>query len=99
MVEAFNEQDAPRYLIRDRDGSYGSEFRLRSESGAWKKYRDHLCQRSSAPAGAFWSVTNYQDHFLIPNTTKFSVRNWLRISSRSNANLGRINSGTNLHCT
>jgi transposase InsO family protein len=29
MVEAFSEQDAPRYLIRDRDGSYGSEFRRR----------------------------------------------------------------------
>jgi putative transposase len=28
MVEAFSEQDAPRYL-RDRDGSYGSEFRRR----------------------------------------------------------------------
>jgi transposase InsO family protein len=29
MVEAFSEQDAPRYLIRDRDGSYDSEFRRR----------------------------------------------------------------------
>jgi putative transposase len=29
MVEAFSKQHAPRYLIRDRDGSYGSEFRRR----------------------------------------------------------------------
>ena len=64
-----------------------------------EEIRDHLCQRLSAPAGAFWSVTNYQDHFLIPKTTKFSINNRLRISSRSNANLGRINPGMNLHCT
>ena len=29
MVEAFAERDAPRYLIRDRDASYGTEFRRR----------------------------------------------------------------------
>jgi transposase InsO family protein len=29
MVEAFAEKDAPRYLIRDRDGSYGSDLRRR----------------------------------------------------------------------
>ena len=31
-VEAFAERDAPRYLIRDRDASYGTEFRRRIQS-------------------------------------------------------------------
>jgi putative transposase len=29
IVEAFADRDAPRYLIRDRDGVYGNEVRLR----------------------------------------------------------------------
>jgi hypothetical protein len=90
--------DAPGLTSRWLPPASGSG-QQRKASGWREEIRDHLCQRSSTPAGAFWSVTNYQDQFLIPNTTKFSVRNWLRISSRSNANLGRINSGTNLHCT
>ena len=32
MTEAFSEWDAPRYLIRDRDASYGDEFRRRIKS-------------------------------------------------------------------
>jgi putative transposase len=32
LVEAFGDRDAPRYLIHDRDGSYGREFRLRLTS-------------------------------------------------------------------
>jgi transposase InsO family protein len=32
MVEAFADRDAPRYLIRDRDGVYGDEVRLRIAS-------------------------------------------------------------------
>jgi len=32
IVEAFAERDAPRYLIRDRDGVYGDEVRLRIAS-------------------------------------------------------------------
>lgn len=32
MLEAFSERDAPRYLVRDRDGSYGIEFRRRVQS-------------------------------------------------------------------
>ena len=32
MTEAFSERDAPRYLIRDRDASYGDEFRRRIKS-------------------------------------------------------------------
>jgi len=28
MIEAFPEDTAPRYLLRDRDGIYGDEFRL-----------------------------------------------------------------------
>jgi len=33
MVEAFQERDVPRYLVRDRDASYGHEFRSRSLIG------------------------------------------------------------------
>jgi transposase InsO family protein len=32
VVEAFAEREAPRYLIRDRDASYGHEFRRRVQS-------------------------------------------------------------------
>jgi hypothetical protein len=32
MVEAFVNPNAPRYLLRDRDGIYGNEVRLRISS-------------------------------------------------------------------
>src|SRR5262245_5286884 len=32
IVEAFANRDAPRYLLRDRDGVYGNEVRLRLAS-------------------------------------------------------------------
>jgi len=32
MIEAFPEDTAPRYLLRDRDGIYGDEFRERVEA-------------------------------------------------------------------
>ncbi len=32
VVEAFSEREAPRYLVRDRDASYGHEFRRRVQS-------------------------------------------------------------------
>ena len=32
IVEAFAEHDAPRYLVRDRDGVYGSDVQLRIAS-------------------------------------------------------------------
>ena len=32
IVEAFADRDAPRYLVRDRDGVYGNEVRLRIAS-------------------------------------------------------------------
>ena len=37
LVEAFSERDAPCYLIRDRDGSYGSEFRRRIRGRGMKE--------------------------------------------------------------
>jgi transposase InsO family protein len=37
MVEAFSDRDASRYLIRDRDSIYGSEFLRRMESLAMKE--------------------------------------------------------------
>ena len=42
-----------------------------------KKYTITFPKGQLPPAGAFWSVTNYQDHFLIPATTKFAVSNWM----------------------
>jgi putative transposase len=32
LVEAFDDRETPRYLIRDRDGVYGEEFRRRVQS-------------------------------------------------------------------
>ena len=37
MVEAFAERELPRYLIRDRDASYGIEFRSRLQSLGMKE--------------------------------------------------------------
>ena len=43
-----------------------------------KKYTITFPKGQLPPAGAFWSVTNYQDHFLIPNSAnKYSVSNWM----------------------
>jgi hypothetical protein len=43
-----------------------------------KKYTITFPKGQVPPAGAFWSVTNYQDHFLIPNASnKYSVSNWM----------------------
>jgi hypothetical protein len=42
-----------------------------------KKYTITFPKGQVPPAGAFWSVTNYQDHFLIPNAAnKYSV-SWM----------------------
>jgi hypothetical protein len=48
-------------------------FRTAKESFwmAGRKYAITFAKGQVPPAGAFWSVTNYQDQFLIPNTTKF----------------------------
>jgi hypothetical protein len=43
-----------------------------------KKYTITFPKGQLPPAGAFWSVTNYQDHFLVPNAAnKYSVSNWM----------------------
>jgi hypothetical protein len=42
-----------------------------------KKYTITFPKGQLPPAGGFWSVTNYQNHFLIPGTTKFSVSDWM----------------------
>jgi hypothetical protein len=43
-----------------------------------KKYKLTFPKGQLPPAGAFWSVTNYQNHFLIPNSAnKFSVSSWM----------------------
>jgi hypothetical protein len=42
-----------------------------------KKYSITFPKGQVPPAGAFCSVTNYQEHFLIPNTAKFSVSKWM----------------------
>jgi hypothetical protein len=44
-----------------------------------KKYTLTFAKGQLPPAGAFWSVTNYQDHFLVPNTpNKYSVSDWMK---------------------
>ena len=43
-----------------------------------KKYTLTFAQGQLPPAGAFWSVTMYQDHFLVPNSaSKYSVSEWM----------------------
>ena len=52
-----------------------------------KKYTITFAKGQLPPAGAFWSVTNYQDHFLIPGTTKFSVSNWMNPKANSDGSV------------
>jgi hypothetical protein len=43
-----------------------------------KKYTITFPKGQLPPAGAFWSVTMYQDHFLVPNAGgKYSVSGWM----------------------
>jgi hypothetical protein len=43
-----------------------------------KKYKITFPKGELPPAGAFWSVTNYQDHFLVQNNAnKYSVSSWM----------------------
>jgi len=43
-----------------------------------KKYTLTFAKGQLPPAGAFWSVTMYQDHFLVPNSaSKYSVSEWM----------------------
>jgi hypothetical protein len=43
-----------------------------------KKYTITFAKGQLPPAGAFWSVTMYQDHFLVPNAgNKFAVSEWM----------------------
>jgi len=37
IVEAFRDDSAPRYLVRDRDGIYGAEFRPRVKSNGHRR--------------------------------------------------------------
>jgi hypothetical protein len=52
-----------------------------------KKYTITFPKGQLPPAGAFWSVTNYQNHFLIPGTTKFSVSNWMNPKADSDGSV------------
>jgi hypothetical protein len=43
-----------------------------------KTYTLTFAKGQLPPAGAFWSVTMYQDHFLVPNSaSKYSVSEWM----------------------
>ena len=52
-----------------------------------KKYTITFAKGQLPPAGAFWSVTNYQNHFLIPGTTKFSVSGWMNPKANSDGSV------------
>jgi hypothetical protein len=52
-----------------------------------KKYTITFAKGQLPPAGAFWSVTNYQNHFLIPGTTKFSVSSWMNPKTNSDGSV------------
>jgi hypothetical protein len=50
-------------------------------------YRSHP-KDQIPPAGAFWSVTNYQDHFLVPNDAKkYSVNNWMNPKTNADGSI------------
>jgi hypothetical protein len=52
-----------------------------------KKYTITFAEGQVPPAGGFWSVTNYQNHFLIPGTTKFSVSDWMNPKKNGDGSL------------
>jgi hypothetical protein len=53
-----------------------------------KKYTITFAKGHLPPAGAFWSVTNYQDHFLVANSlSKFSVSSWMQPKLNSDGSL------------
>jgi hypothetical protein len=53
-----------------------------------KKYTLTFAKGQTPPAGAFWSVTNYQDHFLVPNSiNKFSVSNWMHPKANADGSI------------
>jgi hypothetical protein len=53
-----------------------------------KKYTMTFAKGQLPPAGAFWSVTNYQDHFLVPNSpNKYSVSDWMNPKFSSDGSL------------
>jgi hypothetical protein len=53
-----------------------------------KKYKISFLKGEVPPAGAFWSVTNYQDHFLVPNNAnKYSVSSWMKPKLASDGSL------------
>jgi hypothetical protein len=53
-----------------------------------KKYTITFAKGQLPPAGAFWSVTMYQDHFLVPNDpNKYSVSNWMNPKANSDGSV------------
>jgi hypothetical protein len=52
-----------------------------------KKYTITFPKGQLPPAGAFWSVTNYQSHYLIPGTTKYAVSDWMKPKLNSDGSL------------
>jgi hypothetical protein len=52
-----------------------------------KKYKITFAKDQLPPASAFWSVTNHQDYFLIPETTKFSVSKLMDPKANSDGSL------------
>jgi hypothetical protein len=53
-----------------------------------KKYTITFAKGQLPPAGAFWSVTNYQDHFLVPNSGgKYAVSSWMNPKVNSDGSL------------
>ena len=53
-----------------------------------KKYAITFPKGQLPPAGAFWSVTMYQDHFLTPNEgNKFAVSNWMNPKANSDGSV------------
>jgi hypothetical protein len=53
-----------------------------------KKYTLTFAKGQLPPAGAFWSVTMYQDHFLVPNKAKkYAVSSWMNPKTNSDGSV------------
>jgi hypothetical protein len=67
---------------------FGRVLRSKRPVDGGKKYKITFPKGELPPAGAFWSVTNYQDHFLVlNNANKYAVSSWMNPKIASDGSL------------
>jgi transposase InsO family protein len=90
MMEAFGDRVAPRYLIRDRDGVYGSEVRRRLESPGIEEVPQSPWQNGYAERLIGSIRQECLNHFVILNARhlKKTLGAYFRYYHRSRTHLG-----------